>query len=45
VPVGLTQDAAVAAAQAHPKVAPHFVGKTLQRVIYVPGKILNLVVA
>jgi leucyl-tRNA synthetase len=45
VPVGLTQDAAVALARANSKVAPHLEGKTLGRVIYVPGKILNLVVS
>ena len=45
VPVGLAQDAALALARAHPKVAPHLEGKALNRVIYVPGKILNLVVA
>ncbi len=45
VPVGLAQDAAVALAQANAKVAPHIVGKAIVRVIYVPGKILNLVIA
>ncbi len=45
VPVGLPQEAAVALAQANPKVAPHLIGKSVVRVIYVPGKILNLVVA
>ena len=44
VPVGLNQDAAVQLARSNPKVAPHLEGKTLSRVIYVPGKILNLVV-
>jgi leucyl-tRNA synthetase len=45
VPVGLAQDTAVALAQANAKVAPHLEGKAIVRVIYVPGKILNLVVA
>ncbi|MFP4540468.1 MAG: leucine--tRNA ligase [Opitutales bacterium] len=38
------QDAVLALAQADPKVAAHLEGKTLRKVIYVPGKILNLVV-
>jgi leucyl-tRNA synthetase len=45
VPTGLTQDAAVELAKANPKVSPHLEGKTIRRVIYVPGKILNLVVS
>jgi leucyl-tRNA synthetase len=45
VPVGLAQDTAVALAQANAKVAPHLEGKAIVRIIYVPGKILNLVVA
>ena len=44
VPVGTSQDEAVAVARGHAKVAPHLEGKELRRVIYVPGKILNLVV-
>jgi leucyl-tRNA synthetase len=44
VPVGTTQDAALQAARENPKVAPHLDGKTVKRVIYVPGKILNIVV-
>jgi leucyl-tRNA synthetase len=44
VPVGTGQEEAVALARAHAKVAPHLDGKELRRVIYVPGKILNLVV-
>ncbi len=44
VPVGLTQDEAVALAKAHPRVAPHLEGKSIVRVVYVPGKILNIVV-
>lgn len=45
VPVGTNEADAVAAARSHPKVAPHLEGKALSRVIYVPGKILNLVVS
>ena len=45
VPVGLAQDQAVALAQAHEKVAPFLAGKRLVKVVYVPGRIINLVVA
>jgi leucyl-tRNA synthetase len=45
VAVGLAQDAAVALASAHEKVAPFLAGKEVRKVIYVPGRILNLVVA
>jgi leucyl-tRNA synthetase len=45
VPVNITQDEALALAKASPKVIPHLEGKTIKRVIYVPGKILNIVVA
>jgi len=45
VPVGLSQEAALQLAQANPRVAPHVEGKTIKRVVFVPGKILNLVVA
>lgn len=44
VPVGTNQDAALALARAHPRVAPHLEGKNTKRVIFVPGKILNIVV-
>ncbi len=44
VPVGTTQDEAIAFARGNPKVAPHLDGKTIKRAIFVPGKILNLVV-
>ena len=44
VPVGLTQDAAVQLARENPKVTPQLDGKTIKRVIYVPNKILNIVV-
>ena len=44
MPIGIAQDDAVSAARANPRVAPHLEGKTVKRVIYVPGKILNIVV-
>jgi leucyl-tRNA synthetase len=44
VPVGLTQEQAIAAARTNPRIEPHLAGKTIRRVIFVPGKILNLVV-
>ncbi len=43
VPTGVTQDAAVAAALAEPSVA-RFVTGTPRKVIFVPGRLLNLVV-
>jgi len=42
-PPGLPEAEAVALAKANPKVAPHLAGKTVKKVIYVPGRILNLV--
>jgi len=44
LPSGASEEAAVAAARADATVAPHLADKTLRRTIYVPGKILNLVV-
>ncbi len=44
VQAGLSQEQALAIAQSNPKVAPHLSGKTLRKVIYVPDKIINLVV-
>jgi len=44
VPVGLAENEAIKLAQAHAQVAPHLDGKHLKRVIYIPGRILNLVV-
>ena len=35
---------AVEIAQRNPKVAPHLAGKIVKKVIFVPGRILNLVV-
>ena len=45
VPVGLNEEAALQLARENPKVVPHLEGKTIKRVIYVPGRILNIVVA
>jgi leucyl-tRNA synthetase len=44
VAVGLPQEEAVALAKANPKVAAFLEGKAIAKVIYVPGRILNLVV-
>jgi leucyl-tRNA synthetase len=44
VPVTATAADVAALARAHERVAPHLAGKTLVKEIYVPGKILNLVV-
>jgi leucyl-tRNA synthetase len=44
VPVGTVQDEAVRLASENPRVIPHVQGKTVRRVIFVPGKILNIVV-
>ncbi|MEI7925532.1 MAG: leucine--tRNA ligase [Chloroflexota bacterium] len=45
VPIGLSEADAVVLARANPKITPHLDGKSLKRVIYVPGRILNMVVA
>ena len=45
VPPGTTQDAAFALAKSDTKIAVHLAGKEIKRVIYVPGRILNIVVA
>jgi len=44
VPAGAAQDAILAAAQADAAIAAHLAGKTLRKQIYVPGRLLNLVV-
>ncbi len=44
VRVGLSETEAVAIASAHERVSPFINGKAFKRVVYVPGKILNLVV-
>jgi leucyl-tRNA synthetase len=45
VPIALAQEQAVSLAQASEKVAPFLAGKKIVKVVYVPGRILNLVVA
>jgi leucyl-tRNA synthetase len=44
VPVATGQEDALKLAQENPKITPHLAGKTVRRVIFVPGKILNIVV-
>lgn len=44
VPVGTLQDGAFRTVQEDPKLSSHLANKTIKRVIYVPGKILNIVV-
>jgi len=44
VPVGISQEEAVALARSHAKVAPFLTDRRVAKVIYVPGRILNLVV-
>jgi leucyl-tRNA synthetase len=44
VPVGITQDAAMEIAKSSPKVTPFIEGREIKRVIFVPNKILNIVV-
>ncbi|MFH0953361.1 MAG: leucine--tRNA ligase [Verrucomicrobiota bacterium] len=44
VPAGATQQAVVAAAKADSSVAAHLAGKTIRKEVYVPGRLLNLVV-
>jgi leucyl-tRNA synthetase len=44
LPVGVSQDAALAAAKADPAVARWLEGQTIRREVYVPGKLVNLVV-
>jgi len=43
VPKSITKEEAVVQAQAHPKVATQLEGKAIKRIIFVPQKILNLV--
>ena len=45
VPLGITQEVALGLAQAHDKVAPVLAGKRVVKVVFVPNRILNLVVA
>ncbi len=40
----ISQENVLPLASGHPRVAPYLAGKNIRRVIYVPGKILNIVV-
>jgi leucyl-tRNA synthetase len=44
VRVGLPEAEAVTLAQSNARLVPHLAGKTVKKIIYVPGRILNLVV-
>ncbi len=44
VPLAMAQDAVVEAAKSDSAVAPHLAGKTVRKVVYVPGRLVNLVV-
>ncbi|MEO0054755.1 MAG: hypothetical protein RLZZ50_702, partial [Verrucomicrobiota bacterium] len=43
LPAGASEEVAVAAAKAHPDVSAFLAGKDIKRIIYVSGKILNIV--
>jgi len=43
VSVDAKENDVLAIAKAHPRVAPHLEGKNLGKVVFVPGKILNIV--
>jgi leucyl-tRNA synthetase len=43
-PAGAGQDEALVLARANERVAPFIVGKSFKRIVFVPGKILNIVV-
>jgi leucyl-tRNA synthetase len=45
VPAGLAENEAVKIAKENARVAPHLSGKVINRVVFVPNKILNLVVS
>lgn len=45
VPKDISQDAAEKIARAHDKVIPFLEGKTIRKIVFVPGKILNFVVS
>ena len=44
LPVGTAEDNVITAATKDDKVASYLVGKTVRKHIYVPGKLVNLVV-
>jgi leucyl-tRNA synthetase len=41
---GTAQDGVVTAAKVEPNVAKHLEGKTIVKVVFVPGKLINFVV-
>lgn len=43
VPAAISQEEAIAAAKAEPKIAADIAGKTIVKEIYVPGKLINIV--
>ncbi len=43
LPRDIAQEEAVALAKANPKIAPWIEGKTIKKIIFVPGRILNIV--
>jgi leucyl-tRNA synthetase len=45
MPTGVSQDRALAAALEHASIRPHLEGKEIRKHIFVPDKLLNLVVA
>jgi leucyl-tRNA synthetase len=45
VPTGITEADALALAEADPNVLVHLAGKTVKKSIFVPGKLVSLVVA
>lgn len=45
VPHGIGKDEAIAAAKATPELAPWLAGQTLTKEVYVPGRLVNLVMA
>jgi leucyl-tRNA synthetase len=45
LPVDADEAAAMSAATSDSKIAPHLAGKTVKKVVYVAGKILNVIVA
>ncbi|MEM7791405.1 MAG: leucine--tRNA ligase, partial [Verrucomicrobiota bacterium] len=44
LPADISEEEAIAAARSHQRIIPHIEGKTVRRQIYVPGKIVNIVV-
>ena len=45
LPVDASEELALEGARATPNVATHLEGKTVKKIVYVPGKILNIIVA